>query len=49
MSCNNVISSLQDICFVAADVRGVFANVFTDFGPNFEVLDKDDTQVLLRF
>jgi hypothetical protein len=35
----------QGICFIAADVRGVFASVFTDFGPSFVVVDKDDTQV----
>ncbi|KAL4450533.1 hypothetical protein ABPG77_000889, partial [Micractinium sp. CCAP 211/92] len=29
------------IAFIKADVRGVFAQVFCDFGPSFEVLDVD--------
>jgi ubiquitin-activating enzyme E1 len=29
------------IAFIKADVRGVFAQVFCDFGPAFEVLDVD--------
>lgn len=29
------------IAFIRADVRGVFASVFTDFGPSFTVADVD--------
>ncbi|PRW20689.1 Ubiquitin-activating enzyme E1 2 isoform A [Chlorella sorokiniana] len=29
------------IAFIKADIRGVFAQVFCDFGPSFEVLDVD--------
>lgn len=29
------------IVFIKADIRGVFASVFCDFGPSFEVLDED--------
>ena len=29
------------IAFIRADIRGVSASVFTDFGPRFTVLDVD--------
>ena len=29
------------IAFVRADIRGVFASVFTDFGDSFTVMDVD--------
>ena len=29
------------VAFVRADIRGVFASVFADFGPAFTVLDVD--------
>ena len=29
------------IAFIRADIRGVFASVFTDFGPKFAVVDVD--------
>ena len=29
------------VAFVRAETRGVFASVFTDFGPAFTVLDTD--------
>mmetsp|Transcript_19411 Transcript_19411/g.28753 ORF Transcript_19411/g.28753 Transcript_19411/m.28753 type:complete len:1029 (+) Transcript_19411:1-3087(+) len=32
----------KGICFISADVRGVFASVFCDFGLSFYVSDKDD-------
>jgi len=31
------------ISFIRAETRGVFASVFTDFGPNFTVFDTDGT------
>ena len=31
----------HDISFIRADIRGVFASVFCDFGENFEVVDTD--------
>ena len=31
----------QGVAFVKAEIRGVFANVFSDFGPAFTVLDVD--------
>lgn len=34
----------HDIAFIAADVRGLFASVFCDFGPEFHVLDVDGEQ-----
>ena len=39
--------ALNDFChrngiaFIRADIRGVFASVFTDFGPAFKVVDVD--------
>ena len=33
----------QNIAMVRAEVRGVFASVFCDFGPNFRVNDTDGT------
>ncbi|KAG5187960.1 ubiquitin-activating enzyme E1 [Tribonema minus] len=36
----------KGICCIAADVRGVFASVFCDFGPAFVVSDKNDTQAV---
>lgn len=35
----------KNICCIAADVRGVFAYVFCDFGPAFVVTDPDDKTV----
>ena len=32
------------VAFVKADIRGVFASVFTDFGDAFAVLDVDGVQ-----
>ena len=32
------------VAFVKADIRGVFASVFTDFGDSFVVLDVDGVQ-----
>ena len=29
------------VAFIRAETRGVFASVFTDFGPTFTVLDTD--------
>ena len=31
------------VAFIRAETRGVFASVFTDFGPSFTVLDVDGT------
>lgn len=31
------------ISFIRAETRGVFASVFTDFGPSFTVFDTDGT------
>ncbi len=36
------------IAFVRADIRGVFASVFTDFGPAFTVLDVDGAHSMPR-
>jgi hypothetical protein len=49
-ACAHICSAwqVQGICLIAADVRGVFASVFCDFGPAFTVLDKNDTQVRVR-
>jgi len=32
-------------CFIAAEAPGLFAHIFCDFGPEFEVIDKDGEQV----
>lgn len=31
----------KGIAFIKSDIRGVFANVFCDFGPSFTVFDVD--------
>ena len=31
----------KGVAFIKGDIRGVFANVFCDFGPAFTVLDVD--------
>ncbi len=46
--------ALNDFChrsgiaFIRADIRGVFASVFTDFGASFTVVDVDGTAFLPR-
>jgi molybdopterin/thiamine biosynthesis adenylyltransferase len=37
----NLYCRSKGIRFVSADVNGVFARLFNDFGENFEVLDKN--------
>ena len=39
----------KGIKFVSADVNGVFAYVFNDFGANFEVIDKNGEECLELF
>merc|ERR1719350_1366032 len=35
----NEITRANDVCMIVADVRGLYAQVFTDFGPSFTVRD----------
>lgn len=43
-----VADRLSSLCPVLqADIRGVFAQVFCDFGPSFEVLDVDGEHLFL--
>lgn len=35
------------VAFVKAEIRGVFANVFSDFGPAFTVLDVDGARLVM--
>jgi ubiquitin-activating enzyme E1 len=37
------------IAFIRAETRGLFASVFTDFGPSFTVLDVDGAPFFLGF
>jgi ubiquitin-activating enzyme E1 len=37
----NEICHKNKVCFVGADIKGVFSYVFDDFGENFEVTDSN--------
>jgi hypothetical protein len=44
----NEFCHAEGIAFIRADIRGVFASIFTDFGDAFAVLDVDGARMFPR-
>ncbi len=50
----SLVSTVNDYCrehgimFISTGIFGLFGHVFVDFGPQFQVLDKDGTRVFFR-